>query len=801
MAQNANVVNPNFITNQSLVDLDSFLQNTFNQDSLRGNGRNVMRSYYDMNMIHKTMHTFHVITNKLLDVSLHYLQRDVLVLQRTEDREFETTIIEFSNALPDMIPEFGVARRTLHRSSVVKSRSARYGQGLFMSSDFRNTVEGRQIISAKMLHFIQVARRLMAYIAFNTLLVGANLDSRHSIRHITNEILYHRHIQYDIDNFALANKDAYGLVKLVAHNKQVMLNDSGHVPNILIMPADKAGLIMRTNSLYTEYYKAGPNGPQKFIDDLEELTNLHGISVRPSPQLTMANSGAPATMKRSVTIGNYGVIAYQPGQEKGQPIQVNLYDGHKFDYSPVSLKSMFINSGRFKLDTDVYTAEDQMYYLDIDNFIQNYPPGQLQANLDNLDPFLYFDTTNDTFKIRPEFCAVDGAAPAPFETCLDQQFTLQGVNAVSATFGRVQHQIANALNLTGLLTGANPPGGGAVYNVADIGTRGTPENIAYRVLQECGSRIFTQKELDALMQLATANQARVGPNPAYAQLVAYDLNTRRRNSMTSIPVEYSPAIIGALDISFKMRRRKLSEWLGMIDLSHPETLNTLPSDFFTAIAFRPHETLQMEGAIMVQGGIGLGYTACGEDMFEAGTDPINFSFSIDFRVWIGIVIKDWTKVRNIRDQFYDGVLVGGNTKVIPITPKNRFPVRLDHFDDPSIYAAIFPTYSYLSSDLNFEPKQYIHILGINDKITTQSRVHDYPGAVFVQNQFRWKDTIDNQVNQETQDIAIYCCRTSSEYICRDGGLIHIDGNTHHGPLEGSYSSEVRRKGSSFIQKH
>ena len=193
-----------------------------------------------------------------------------------------------------------------------------------------------------------------------------------------------------------------------------------------------------------------------------------------------------------------------------------------------------------------------------------------------------------------------------------------------------------------------------------------------------------------------------------------------------------------------------------------------------------------------------GQTNVTEPSFSMGQDPQNFSYHFGCVAHAGVHVFDEQRIMIIQNQFYNGIISGGNTTLI--TPKQaeelrdvNFNPQADDLARPSIYVCSIPWYSLEEHLLN---DAFIDITGKSQIDNDSDNVCHYPGAQFYGYKYGF-NTIDNpySINGEMQPIARITFQLHAKVVDHTGNsIMDIEGQGHHGKYEEPGHRQVRSLG-------
>jgi hypothetical protein len=196
---------------------------------------------------------------------------------------------------------------------------------------------------------------------------------------------------------------------------------------------------------------------------------------------------------------------------------------------------------------------------------------------------------------------------------------------------------------------------------------------------------------------------------------------------------------------------------------------------------------------------GAGVTNVSEPLVAMGQDPQNFSYHFGLVAYAGVVVYDDSYIMVVPNMLYNGVLSGGNTKLISRTVadslKNKnFRYQMDNMSRPSVYVVSVPWDTLKRNRLH--NLGFIDITGHSETDPDGTPIH-YPSAQFYAIKYGW-----NKLTQMTysitgpiQPIARIGLQSNVWLVNHTGtGMIEIPGQGHHGMYEESGHRVVRTMG-------
>ncbi len=331
----------------AFADLNGFIKNIFNQTNVHTGMNDVMRSFLVMEDLGRLVHHTNAILIGLVIPKLHYMQTKILPLKITDEIEFRTEILVQDSSLPQQVPHLGVARLTQTKRMALVSKAHKYGVGAFMESSFKNTPEGRKAFIGHIVHFARTTCRNLACVSFQTLLVGRNLDEEAPTPLFRDKASYIRAKAEEVSSFAVANKYAVGVNRMVVEGvtKMLALPDAV-MPTAIILPSGKLTQIMISGS--EQRYNASSGGEQGVTSLNRDLgvTNINGVEVYEAPSLDQHYLDSAPSAQRIT--GQYFHCKEHPGQDATLPdYGWGVYDVNVDNYQDIRFTTLALASGAF----------------------------------------------------------------------------------------------------------------------------------------------------------------------------------------------------------------------------------------------------------------------------------------------------------------------------------------------------------------------------------------------------------------------------------------------------------------------
>jgi hypothetical protein len=668
-------------TNGAYNSLNDFLVSSFNQTKLEGGNKDIFRTFeVKHDQIANLTRFADTLFIGMLSDRLHWINIHVLPAILTDDIHFRTITREIEHASLTAIPALGTSRTHRTKSNESTSTSKRYGTGVFMESDFKNSDAGRDEIMINLMYFAGMAVEKLAFVSFATLQAG-NGDNRNPILNGPSftKSSFRQYLIDERDNFALCNKHLVGINKVILQTVDHMETRQKIRPNFAIGPRSKMSAIMKTgNKQYYQNDLGGDSAVQRLTGDVD-IDVLNGIRVREAPPFSSESGRAdlerkPPEMNRDVFVGQFFDFKKYPGQNVDtiNGCSWGVYDNVADKRVYISEMDLFLNCGRFSINEG--------------NFLDgiDVPENQLYG-------FTGYYEGDDPFN--------------------DEKWSVQTPNS------------------------------------------GTP--LQHTNHKNISDTIETLKET-----LKTAAEAE-------KEGIQNEIRNKEKHLKT----------IGLGD----REGQTVGYWFSKISF----------------LGLRPMDGYRMQDMMLVAGGDDLGFAAHSNFNISVGQDVSNASWSFEWRGWIGAHVKDWRRVQNVQNVFYDGIISGGNSKLIDTVTAEAYKTSQwdlnNDIQKPSIYAVCYPKELKITDDI-------IMNLGGRNRFYEQSDQPDYPGSAYYSDRYGFDQLTSATYSglSEYTPISQTLFLGSLTYVTTGGGVEHIKGHSHHGPNEETGCEIVRRKGLSVV---
>lgn len=198
------------------------------------------------------------------DQSFYSRVMPLKIIEGTNKFSWYTT--EYATQRPDLVPELGVSRLLGHRKTGRTATMERRGLSIFFEHGFMHTEEGRQTYVDTLKQLALSIIEFSKFDIIHTLLTAWNLGARSERRH---GFYVNRRVAEIFDDqlemWACLQKTKNALVKLNTRVTNTMARWRGTADTWIMAPEIQA-YQTTTPSERTDYYLAGPAGPQMLQD-------------------------------------------------------------------------------------------------------------------------------------------------------------------------------------------------------------------------------------------------------------------------------------------------------------------------------------------------------------------------------------------------------------------------------------------------------------------------------------------------------------------------------------------------------
>lgn len=358
-------------TSITIDDAQSYLNNYILNVRSEKSGEGSFRNF----MVKADLHDLVLQTNELYTALLfdkiHWINIEVLPLKMTSKIYFETKVHDIDNASLSLVPALAPSHTIEDRVTTNKSKSKRYGAGVFLEGDFASMEQGVQSILRSLEQFASMGRERLAMEAYETLLKGnvKNPLQTAILRNASDQV--NRQFLFDeAEATFICNKYRVGVNLAIRKHANEMELQTRVRPNIAIAPNGKIDEICTIgNRTYNDYSIAGPDGPKRLMQDVE-ITNVNGVSIRRAP-FTRDQDNVVSEIRTHIYIGQY--FDFGPRIDQNLTNQsFGIYDVvqdsrvfYKFE-DFIANHPWFIKNlvGRYRFDAGIYTGNLNQAFKD-----------------------------------------------------------------------------------------------------------------------------------------------------------------------------------------------------------------------------------------------------------------------------------------------------------------------------------------------------------------------------------------------------------------------------------------------------
>lgn len=780
-----------------------------NQHDRQGGGFGQMRPYLVYDDLPDITKYTDVLYLGMLKDELHWINTDKGLPAVLTDKIFiETQYRRFENINPVLTPALGVSR--MGRSSVTSmiSKLENYTQSFMLEGEYA-TVKGAASIAMNLQVCAGNTARFMAFMAYQTILLNAALYAHEESRY--DEQLLMMRLEKERDEFAIVHKQSLGMVRLIDRYSKLMETGPARVrPTVCIVPPCKYSVISNSPQ-FRDFRLAGEKGPQllrngTLFDDhtgslrdgtTHEPVSLLGVEICEAPYIQM-NDNSIENISMPIYTGEFmhcttrqNSYFGEPEFEGHEPLPYwRIFDIEEDDWSDVKFEHMFLNCGRFRR---VQVSEDEvndglnpdlhkhLWVVDTNPFEGD------DVNLENLlsgdnDPFLEWKQDPHDGRAKPmsrpwctpplrHYTADLPNQPELIHVSLDWRLKVMSLPEDSPE--RRQLQAIDAENQ------AKQAKAETYWKTIAPSRCNAPDQSSPADGHTSGSSSQSPSAASRHASGPSQSPSAVGGHASGSS--SQSSSAAGRQTRSEVPAgkqtgRNAPADeqTGSKAPAFLVQGWTMAEWKKRLDF----------------LALRPMVGTNMQTISFIAGGSDLGNTYYGSTGYSMGFDAGNRSYEFRLDARMGPHISNKYRVANARHVVYDGVLTGGNARVMTVEQARQ--VARDDFvledGSPSIYSICIPKPHILWKDEDhyhsaFDgTKSIISIKGHTPfGSSLQSRPH-YPGAQFYSSLYGF-DRLDMQYPQQggtCYPIAMMCFKGGIQFPTRNG-YETVQSQGHHGP--------------------
>lgn len=337
---------------EGFFSLSETMNDIFNQTSIPGHGNGVSRSNYTKADLRRLFEETQPIVLSNIANRVHIINDEILPLYFTEAIKMTTTRYIEQPVLPTVVPAFAGARTHRLKTSQTISKSERYGHGIEVEGDLKNTPEGRARIYAVLQLFGKMAHEQLSHLAVQTLSMGDQTDIyTGALGLIGDPARYDDAVREQVRHFGIMNKDPLGMEKVTGFVKSNMLQHYGFEITHMIMPPNKAQTLRSTgNPRHADYYMAGPEGPKNLAGKVPYLECLNVKLVDAPIPLANRDMSEPGQhtidhLGRHVVLGDFAHLKRFTGMTG--KLEWEMYSTSDDQFMPIAFLDVFKNNQRF----------------------------------------------------------------------------------------------------------------------------------------------------------------------------------------------------------------------------------------------------------------------------------------------------------------------------------------------------------------------------------------------------------------------------------------------------------------------
>lgn len=223
----------------------------------------------------------------------------------TKDTKFKWRTTQFVPGRMDRNPAFGINGTNERIESTDEAVSKRLGQHYIIDEETFYTEQGQRDFQLEMQYWSVSWAETMALEAWAEI-VAPRVESRRSyFTRMQTQYAFNQAILKQRDDMFYAYKNSNGIYPWLQENCQYVQRVCGRPVTLMVMPAEKSGLITNGTSM-SSFKKAGERGVDLLISrgDLPEI--VPGVKVASPPRFSLDPSKSPASpIDNQIAIGDY----------------------------------------------------------------------------------------------------------------------------------------------------------------------------------------------------------------------------------------------------------------------------------------------------------------------------------------------------------------------------------------------------------------------------------------------------------------------------------------------------------------
>jgi hypothetical protein len=662
------------------LSLQEYFNRAHNQQEVTNRGQGTYRSYQVKDDMPGITDTLRVIYVGLVSGKLHWLNGEKGLPAILSNNIYHISgIVRWENFTPTQTPAMGVPRFGRKVAKEIVSKSENYSMMFYMEDEQFSSKDGQATLSANMFFIAGQMSQFMAREAYRALHFAQTMRPINYASLGNDEESLVMAILAERDLFAMPHKHENGLYMLSEHCATRLVTGPSHVrPTVAVFPMGKISAMMGRNPLYTEYYRAGANGPKRLRDGMESnletgevtenkigFTLVNGIQVLEGPFIE-DNDSKIQEFHRSTYTGEFFHFTVPQDGFTGHPVNgvkplpwIRVFSARDDQFNPILFEQAFRNCGRFELVPGVADdnashgtdANTHLWTLNESNYRGGnetmYPKDTTSADA---DPFVYYEGGRLKFRkwcdspARPEY--IDDL-PTFYDTKLNYS------NEDLLALADYETKVAVKFDPTAFAAAST-----------SVSTW-DPKYAEMKMTIFKNSRKIKWNIHIAKNGATGATEANVGKDAFDAQAAAtVDLNTFKMNGVRLI-----------LEANGGPKGRTMREWSELVD----------------HLLFRGAVGTRMQDVPFYKDGQ-VGNTFHGNMRFNMAQNVGNNSWAVRADCRIGIHIYDENSICVARNAIYHGIISGSDSRIMTVDQavqlkNNNFAMDSNH---PSIHSICIP---------------------------------------------------------------------------------------------------------------
>jgi hypothetical protein len=278
----------------------------------------------------------------------------------TSHNERSTDIFEFQNTLATIVPNEGVSRLISFNKRGYQDSVQRMGIAFVMEGDLVGTYAGQIAYRRNIAGISQCCQETVNFHTIVKLLMCKDYWREQQDLHRSGDSRALQKIETDeIADFAVLAYDTKGFTNMVERGREAIRRQRGEADTLIVFPGFPYYVDMVAHSVYTEYYRTGPNGIQLLTQGPLANGSFRGIPIFETRGYSVYENGIQfQPLKRRVAVGEYYEASNKwrgtrPAIDyKSDWRSIYVYSVEDDEYVKIPFMQMFLNSNMFGGDAD-----------------------------------------------------------------------------------------------------------------------------------------------------------------------------------------------------------------------------------------------------------------------------------------------------------------------------------------------------------------------------------------------------------------------------------------------------------------